>query len=76
MLINLLIKIIEENRVMTIQEMIDKLNTVKDKQATLNVIVASDEPDEEIYDSTNVSLDENNRIVVTISPDKDYMGTY
>lgn len=61
---------------MTIQEMIDKLNTVKDKQATLNVIVASDEPDEEIYDSTNVSLDENNRIVVTISPDKDYMGTY
>lgn len=33
MLINLLIKIIEENRVMTIQEMIDKLNTVKDKEA-------------------------------------------
>lgn len=76
MLINLLIKIIEENRVMKIQEMIDKLNTVKDKEATLNVIVASDEPDEEIYDSTNVSLDENNRIVVTISPDKDYMGIY
>lgn len=76
MLINLLIKIIEENRVMTIQEMIDKLNTVKDKEATLNVIVASDEPDEEIYDSTNVSLDENNRIVVTINPDKDYMGIY
>lgn len=61
---------------MTIQEMIDKLNTVKDKEATLNVIVASDEPDEEIYDSTNVSLDENDRIVVTISPDKDYMGVY
>ncbi|RTL04841.1 hypothetical protein EKK58_09460 [Candidatus Dependentiae bacterium] len=61
---------------MTIQEMIDKLNTVKDKEATLNVIVASDEPDEEIYDSTNVSLDENNRIVVTINPDKDYMGIY